>query len=125
MPAPKLEDAISQYGRDAYLLTISTTGPHTSSVTVELHGNVITCVLGSSAAKNITRDPNVSLFWPPHEKGGYALILNGTANEATRPGGTTVAQITLTKSVLHRPGPRSPDSDGPCASDCKRIRIGD
>ena len=125
MPAPKLEDAISHYGRDAYLLTISTTGPHTSSVTVELHGSVITCVLGSSAAKNITKDPNVSLFWPPQEKGGYALILNGTANETTRPGGATVAHITLTKSVFHRPGPRSPDSDGPCASDCKRIRIGD
>jgi len=125
MPAPKLEDAISQYGHDAYLLTIGTTGPHTSSVTVELHGNVITCLLGSSAAKNITRDPNVSLFWPPQEKGGYALILNGTANETTRPGGTIVAEITLTKSVFHRPGPRGADSDGPCASDCKRIRIGD
>lgn len=126
MPAPKLEDAISQYGRDAYLLTISATGPHTSSVTVELHGNVVTCLLGSSAAKNVTRDPNVSLFWPPQEKGGYALILNGTASETKRPGGgATVAEITLTKSVFHRPGPRGPDSDGPCASDCKRIRIGD
>jgi hypothetical protein len=35
--------------------------------------------VGASAARNIAREPHVSLFWPPTEPGGYALIVNGTA----------------------------------------------
>ena len=53
--------------------------------------------------------------------GGYALVVNGTATGRREPGGVTRAEITLTKSVLHRAGPKPPDSDGPCTSDCRRI----
>jgi hypothetical protein len=79
MPAITLSDAIVRYGRDAYLLTIGKDGPHTSNVSVDLRGNLIACSLGASAVKNIEREPKVSLFWPPLEPGGYAMILNGTA----------------------------------------------
>ena len=58
---------------------------------------------------------------PPTEPGGYALIVNGTAAGDRGTTGGTTAEITLTKSVLHRPGPRRDDSDGPCASDCRRL----
>jgi hypothetical protein len=78
MPIRTLAEAISHYGRDAYLLTFAKDGPHTSNVTIELRGNSVGCNLGASAAKNIAREPNVSLFWPPTEPGGYALIVNGT-----------------------------------------------
>ena len=60
-----LAEAISHYGHEAYLLTVATDGPHTSNVTVELRGSRIDCNVGKSAAKNIAREPNVSLFWPP------------------------------------------------------------
>lgn len=116
-----LAEAISHYGSDAYLLTVAKDGPHTSSVTVALQDGRIGCSLGASAARNIARDPNVSLFWPPAEPGGYALIVNGTATGGGLPAGGAVAEIVLTKSVLHRPGPKPADSDGPCASDCRRL----
>ena len=32
MPAPTLAEAVAQYGRDAYLLTVAEDGPHTSFV---------------------------------------------------------------------------------------------
>lgn len=121
MPTPTLSEAISQYGSEAYLLTVGKDGPHTSHVSVDLRGDVIGCAIGASAAKNIASEPNVSLFWPPREPGGYAMIVNGTASRRHEPTGATMAEITLTKSVLHRPGPKPADSDGLCASDCRRI----
>ena len=121
MSAPTLAEAVAQYGRDAYLLTIANDGPHTSFVSVDLKGNVIACAIGKSAARNIASKPNVSLFWPPREPGGYALVVNGTAPGRREPSGLTRAEITLTKSVLHRAGPKPPHSDGPCPSDCRRV----
>ena len=121
MPDPTLADAIAEYGRDAYLLTVSKTGPHTSHVSVALRDNTIGCPVGASAAKNIASEPNVSLFWPPREPGGYAMIVNGIATGSVQPNGVMMAEIKLTKSVFHRPGPKPADSDGPCASDCRRI----
>ena len=116
-----LAEAISHYGRDAYLLTVAQDGPHTSHVTVELRSNSICCAVGGSAGRNIARMPNVSLFWPPTEPGGYALIVNGSAAGERQSTGVTMAEITLTKSVLHRPGARPDDSDGPCANDCRSL----
>jgi hypothetical protein len=115
-----LAEAISHYGREAYLLTVAKDGPHTSSVTIELRDGCVGCNVGASAAKNIVREPNVSLFWPPTEPGGYALIVNGTAKSKQQTG-VTMAEIMLTKSVLHRPGPKPDDSTGPCASDCRPL----
>jgi hypothetical protein len=116
-----LPEAISHYGHNAYLLTVAQDGPHCSHVTIELRGSSIMCAVGASAARNMAREPNVSLFWPPTEAGGYALIVNGEAAGERRATGVTMAEITLTKSVLHRPGPRPDDSDGPCANDCRRL----
>jgi hypothetical protein len=121
MPIRTLAEAISHYGREAYLLTVAKDGPHTSNVTIELRGDGIGCAVGASAARNIASEPHVSLFWPPVEPGGYALIANGMAASGTHPTGVTMAEIALTKSVLHRTGPRPDDSDGPCASDCRRL----
>jgi hypothetical protein len=121
MSAITLADAISQYGRDAYLLTVGKGGPHTSHVSVTLDGDAIGCEIGASAARNIASEPNVSLFWPPSDPGGYAMIINGLASSTPNANGATLAQIKLTKSVFHRRGPKPADSDGPCASDCKPI----
>ena len=117
MPIPTLAEALAEYGGEAYLLTMTTDGPHTSSVAVELKDNVIACTLGKSAAKNIAAMPNVSLFWPPREPGGYALILNGTAVASNG----ARAEITLTKSVLHSASPSPAGSDGPYRSKCRRV----
>ena len=121
MPICTLAEAISHYGRDAYLLTVAPDGPHTSPVTIAHRDDRIDCPLGSSAAQNIAGAPNVSLFWPPTETGGYALIVNGVAASTRRAAGTIMAEITLTKAVLHRSGLHPDGSDSPCASDCKRL----
>ncbi len=121
MAACTLAEAVARYGRDAYLLTVARDGPHTSFVTIDLRGNVIDCAIGKSAARNIGDHPNVSLFWPPDEPGGYAIVVNGTAATRREPDGAIRAEIALTKSVFHRPGAKPPDSDGPCASDCRPI----
>jgi hypothetical protein len=121
VPMRTLVEAISHYGHEAYLLTVANDRPHASNVTIELRGGSIGCNVGLSAAKNVAREPNVSLFWPPIEPGGYALIINNTATSVHQVADVTMAEITLTKSVLHRPGPKLHDSDGPCGSDCIRL----
>jgi hypothetical protein len=123
MPALTLLQAITQYGREAYLLTIGQDGPHTSNVAIDLRGEAIGCAIGASAARNIATQPKVSLFWPPAEPGGYAMIVNGIATGRREASGITTVEIALTKSVLHRPGPKPAGSDGPCASDCRRIAM--
>ena len=49
----------------------------------------------------------VSLFWPPAETGGYASIVNGTTACEHWLTGVTMAEITLTNSVSHCPGPQA------------------
>jgi len=117
-----LSEAIQQYGRDAYLLSVGDNGPHTSSVLVDLSGDVINCAVGQSAVRNMSSQPHVSLFWPPGEAGGYAMIVNGITTEIRQSDSGAIATITLTKSVLHRPGPKAEGAEGPCASDCRQIR---
>ena len=117
MPIRTLAEAISHYGHDAFLLTVAQDGPHTSYVTIELRDRSIACAVGAPAARNIAREPPVSLFWRPTEPSGYASIINGAAASERRATGVTMADITLTKSVLHRPGPRP----GLCANDCRRL----
>lgn len=116
-----LAEAISHYGDRAYLLTVAKDGPHTSDVTVALGDGSISCSVGNSAARNIAGVPNVSLFWPPTERDGYALIVNGLAAGTPNAASGMDLEITLTKSVLHRAGPKPEGSDGPCASDCRRL----
>ncbi len=82
MPIRTLADAISDYGNQAYLLTVAKDGPHASNVTIWPRNG---CNVGAAAARNIAREPSVSLFWPPTEPGGYALIVNGTAASERRP----------------------------------------
>jgi hypothetical protein len=121
MPIRTLSEAVSHYGYEAYLLTVAEDGPHIGNVTIDLRGIRIRCQPGVSAAKNIERKPNVSLFWPHTEPGGYALIVNGTAASENQLAGMPNVEITITKLVLHRAGPKPDDSNGQCASDCRRL----
>ena len=118
-----LREALSDYGADAYLLTIGADGPHTSHVTVAQKGDGLTCALSKSAARNIDGQPSVSLLWPPLEKGGYSIVINARAAKTEADYGP-MATLELTKAVFHRPGVRTEPGEGPCPSDCKTIRIG-
>ena len=90
-----------------YLLTVGHGGPHTSHVSVRLRGNVIGCAIGASAARNILREPNVTLFWPPNEPGGYAMIVNGVASSTRGANGATMAEIESSRNRSFIVGVRS------------------
>ena len=92
MSAPTLAEAVAQYGRDAYLLTIANDSPHTSFVSVDLNGNVIACAVGKSAAKGLLyRLSSGSLFSgihpPPRATISEAPERLGTTPTASRPTG--------------------------------------
>ena len=121
MSSSTLSEALQEYGREAFLLTVGKDGPHTTPVSIRFDGKMIDCNIGPSAARNVSSVPNVSLFWPPREPGGYAMFVNGLAKGVQRADGGTGIEITLTKSVLHRSGPMPEDSNSACESDCKRL----
>ena len=48
--------------------------------------------------------------------------MNGSANAVETAGEAPMAEITLTKSVFHRAGPRDEEREGPCTADCQPIQ---
>ena len=54
---------------------------------------------------------------------GYGIIMNGLAEVIATEGPAPLASIVLTKAVFHRPGTPGPGQEGPCASDCRPIRL--
>ena len=114
----ELQSALENFGPNAYLLTVSASGPHTSHVEVSVDSGALSCALSRTAAQNVRGNANVSLLWPPKEPGGYSIIVNGVLDlqDDQQPHG----RIAVSKSVLHRPGqPTGPQSDAAaCSSDC-------
>ncbi|MCH9674161.1 MAG: hypothetical protein K0U93_22175 [Gammaproteobacteria bacterium] len=114
-----LDEALERYGREAFLLTTGGTGPHTSTVNVQLNAHGLQFEVGDSASKNMRERPGVSLLWPAADKNGYNVIINGeTTRVANDSRARPYAQVTITKAVLHRAGPAPVDHRGPCKSDC-------
>lgn len=121
MDDDSLARAITVHGRDAYLLTVGDEGPHTSFVTVRYDAGRLSCILGKNALANVERTPDVSVFWPPLEDGGYGIIVNGrVVHEEAH---SAPVEIRITKAVLHRAGEKPDGSDGPCPSDCRPLRL--
>jgi hypothetical protein len=61
--------------------------------------------IGGHTRKNLTHRSDVTLLWPPHEPGGYSLIVDGRA-EATESDGETVRfGVVPTRALLHRDSP--------------------
>ena len=116
-------EALEQYGRTTYLLTVGDDGPHTSNTEVVLAHGGLTCPLSKSAARNVRTRPAISLFWPPREPGGYGIIMNGTVQVSAPDAPAPMASITLSKAVFHRPGAPGPGQQGPCTSDCRPIEL--
>ncbi len=95
----RLEAEVDRYGRFPYVLTVCDDGrPHAVSVTVSWRGKAIAAEVGSRTAANATGRPDVSMLWPPPERGGYSLIVDGTAEVEDG-----ALRFTPTKAVLHRP----------------------
>jgi len=115
-----LAQALDEYGHQAYLLTVSPEGPHTSHVDVTLTDRELKFSIGGTAQRNAAVNDNVSLLWPPSKTGGYSIIVNGILTLDATDGPATV---TISKSVLHRPGPPVVQG-GACSSDCQQLSPG-
>lgn len=118
----KLRAEAERYGATPYLLTTSGDGrPHSVSVSAAWAGGMlVVATVGKRTAANVAARKLVSLLWPPHEPGGYSLIVDG---DGALEGEGEAARVVVrpTRGVLHRPA-AAPDAipDG-CSADCKPI----
>lgn len=86
--------------RFGYLITVSEDlRAHTVAVHPVLADGVVRVDrLGRRTRENLVARPAVSLVWPPHEEGGYTLIVDARAT-VTEDG----ADLDPEHAVLHRP----------------------
>jgi hypothetical protein len=115
----RLHEAVEQFGRTPFLLTVSDDGrPHAVGVVADWDGTALRAAVGTRSATNAEARPLVSLVWPPFEEGGYNLIVDGDAELVSGLEGTAVL-VTPTKAVLHRAAAPSAEAPGgACGSDC-------
>jgi hypothetical protein len=116
---------LEQFGTAPFLITTGADQrPHTTHVVVTLDAGTLACSVGRTTAKNADERPAVCLLWPPFERGGYSLILDGHADSTaggSPAGGSTAGEspsvrVTPTRAVLHR----NALGDG-YEADCSRI----
>ncbi len=104
-----------------YLL--STTQGRVKAVTVDpelIEGALVVREPGGGSSRNIIANAQVTVLFPPLERHGYTLLVDGTA---TLDGDD--ALVAPVSAVLHRPAARS---DGParsnhdgCGHDCRHL----
>jgi hypothetical protein len=115
-----LREQTSKFGEAAFVITVTPDGkPHATSVTVGWEGDLLTFGAGRTTLANAAERPDVALFWPPVEPGGYSLIVDGWASRRPGPGGEGLA-VQPSKAVLHRAAPGSSPT-GPPVSDCVTV----
>ena len=116
-----LAQALADFG-SGYLLT--TSSPQVKVVTVDpevdADGNLAISGPGRGTLANLAQNPAVTLVFPPLERHGYTLLVDGTA-QAGGDGQDVVVEPT--GAVLHRPashadGPLPPDG---CGHDCRPV----
>lgn len=113
----ELATTLEPYGF-AYLVTVGEQGrAHVLAVTPVLtDGGLAVGEVGRHSQENATARPDVTLVWPPHEPGGYSLLVDGAATVD----GTTITVVPA-KATLHRP---APGADGlRTGSDCVSVPI--
>ncbi len=110
-----LRRATGDYG-DAYVLTVrDDQRPHIVSALPVWEDGELVMSLGRGSTANASARPSISLCYPPPERGGYSLIVDGTATV----GADGALRFTPTGAVLHRPATEgSPPSATGCTSDC-------
>ena len=111
---PYLAEALGEYDW-AYLLTLRGDGrSHVVAVTPEWEGELLSTPVGKGTAAGASERPTVTLCYPPRERDGYSLIVDGTASVD----GKTL-RFAPEWAVLHRPAPEGfGGSSTGCGGDC-------
>jgi hypothetical protein len=114
----RLREEAARHGSWAYLLTTNDDArPHAVAVTIAWDDDCVVVEGGRRTSGNAAARPNVSLLWPPHEVGGYHLVVDA---DATVDDGAV--RLHPTRATLHRPAPAdAPPSATGCESDCVRL----
>ena len=113
----ELADRLAEFDV-AYLVTVSDDArSHVLSVWPELvDGGIVVDGVGRHTQANAAARPDVTLVFPPAERGGYTLLVDGTATVD----GSTVT-IAPAKAILHRPA-AGPDGRR-AGSDCVDVEV--
>ena len=96
----QLAGALADY-TFAYLVTVDD-GYHAHTVAVEpvlANGVIDVGPVGGSTRRNLAAHSDVTLVWPPAQRGGYTLIVDGTGQPAEA---DSALQIVPGRAVLHR-----------------------
>ena len=122
----RLAAALNNY-RFAYLVTVDDQyRVHTVTVEPELRDGVLGVgLIRGRTRNNVENRRDVTLLWPPHEPGGYSLIVDGQAQvaqaseAADRDDDTVELGVVPTRALLHRNAdPATPGSAKGCLHDC-------
>lgn len=115
----RLADALSGY-HAAYLVTVDDDyRVHTVDVEPELDGQLfIVGLVGGKTRRNVENRSAVTLLWPPAERGGYSLIVDGVTQltDGDESGDTATLRVTPTRALLHRKA--DPAVGGDLRHDC-------
>ena len=100
----------------AFLVTVSADGhAHVLSVWPEaVDSAVVVDGVGRHTQENVAERPDVTLVFPPADRSGYSLLVDGRATVD----GTTVT-VAPSKAILHRPA-AGPDGRR-AGSDCRDV----
>jgi len=112
----RLADALDDY-TFAYLVTVDD-DYHAHMVAVEpvlLNGVIDVGPVGGSTRRNLALHSDITLVWPPAQRGGYSLIVDGKG-QPTEAG--SALQIAPTRAVLHRRAAPGAATKPGCKDDC-------
>jgi hypothetical protein len=106
----RLADELANYAF-AYLVTVGDDyHAHTVAVEPVLDAGVFDIgPVGGKTSGNLSAHPGVTLVWPPSERGGYTLIVDGHADGS---------QIKPLRAVLHRKAQEGQATKPGCKDDC-------
>jgi fermentation-respiration switch protein FrsA (DUF1100 family) len=106
----QLAEALGDY-TFAYLVTVGDDyRAHTVAIEPVLDGGVFDVgPVGGSTLRNLAAHPAATLVWPPSERGGYTLIVDGHAEGS---------EIKPLRAVLHRKAQPGVATKPRCKDDC-------
>ena len=118
----QLADALTDY-TFAYLVTVDDGyKAHTVAVDPVLADGVIDVgPVGGSTRRNLTAHNDVTLVWPPAQRGGYTLIVDGKGRPAKA---DSALQIVPGRAVLHRKAAPGAATKPGCKDDCVPLEKG-
>lgn len=110
----QLADALGDY-TFAYLVTVDDDyRAHTVAVEPLFTDGVFDVgPVGGGTQRNVSAHSKVTLVWPPAERGGYTLIVDGTGKSTD-----TALSVEPLRAVLHRKAAPGSATKPGCKDDC-------